>query len=156
VRGTVVVSSGTNLAAHAPPGAFEAIADRYEAALDAMFGAGVAPVTRRDRPEVAATIAASYRVPANITRAAFLACSRDPGGVFRWDITDRLAELRGPILVLAGADDGSMPPELTRRLAAGIPGARFELVPDVGHFLPMEQPARFNAILREFLAGLAQ
>lgn len=154
VRATVVVSSGTNLAAGAPPGAAQALLDDFEGVILAMLGGAISPATRRDRPEVFDTIAALYNLRDNVTREVFLACGSDPGGVFRWDIRGRLAEIVGPTLVLAGADDRTMPAEVTRRLAEAIPGARFELVPEVGHFLPIEQPARFNAILREFLAGL--
>ena len=39
-----------------------------------------------------------------------------------------------------------------RHLAASVPGARLEEFDGAAHMLNMEQPERFNALLREFLA----
>jgi len=47
-----------------------------------------------------------------------------------------LAGIRAPTLVLHGADDPLVPPAAGRDSAANIPGARFELVPGMGHDFP--------------------
>ena len=39
-------------------------------------------------------------------------------------------------------------------LAEGIPNARLTVLPGVGHVANMEDPARFNAAVLDFLAGL--
>ena len=70
---------------------------------------------------------------------------------------DRRAALPGiavPTLVLAGSLDRNAPPDGMQRMAAKIPGARYELLEGVGHLAHLEQPARFNAVLDDFLAGL--
>jgi pimeloyl-ACP methyl ester carboxylesterase len=48
-------------------------------------------------------------------------------------VTDRLAEIRVPTLVLAGGKDQVVPPDQSRRVAELIPGARFEIDPECGH-----------------------
>jgi pimeloyl-ACP methyl ester carboxylesterase len=48
-------------------------------------------------------------------------------------VTDRLAEIRVPTLVLAGGQDQVVPLASTRLVAERIPGARFEVDPDCGH-----------------------
>ena len=49
------------------------------------------------------------------------------------DTTDRLSEIAAPTLVLAGGLDRTVAPYLGRVVADGIPGARFELLPEEGH-----------------------
>lgn len=66
------------------------------------------------------------------------------------------AGLRLPTLVIAGADDGSTPPDLVRETADLIPGARFALIRRCGHLPPAEAPGDFTALLAEFLAALEQ
>jgi pimeloyl-ACP methyl ester carboxylesterase len=48
-------------------------------------------------------------------------------------VTDRLAEIAVPTLVLAGGEDQVVPPEATHQVADRIKGARFELDPSCGH-----------------------
>ena len=65
----------------------------------------------------------------------------------------RLAELRPPLLVVLGTLDDAGTSESMRHLAASVPGARLEEFTGAAHMLSMEQPERFNALLREWLAG---
>jgi pimeloyl-ACP methyl ester carboxylesterase len=48
----------------------------------------------------------------------------------------RLSQLRGPALVLHGAEDPLLRPAAARRTATAISGARLVIVPGVGHYLP--------------------
>jgi pimeloyl-ACP methyl ester carboxylesterase len=54
----------------------------------------------------------------------------------RSDWTGRFRQIGAPVLVIHGADDPVLPPANGRALAAGLPGATFELLDDVGHELP--------------------
>lgn len=68
---------------------------------------------------------------------------------------DRLAAYRGitrPALVVGFEDDRTLPAFLAREVAEAIPGARYEVVEKAGHFGYLEQPARVNELLLEFLA----
>ena len=69
-----------------------------------------------------------------------------------WDATEHLAELRLPALVLHGDEDRIIPLENGRRLAAAIPGARFEELAGAGHLYPTDEPRADREVLR-FLAS---
>ncbi|MFE3189050.1 alpha/beta fold hydrolase [Nocardia sp. NPDC059240] len=69
---------------------------------------------------------------------------------------DRTAAYRGikvPCLSMGFADDRMIPPYLSREVADIIPGARYQEVPDAGHFGYLEQPEAVNKILLEFFAS---
>jgi pimeloyl-ACP methyl ester carboxylesterase len=71
------------------------------------------------------------------------------------DLVGPLAGLTAPTLVVVGEHDrGSLQP--SRELAEVIPNARLAIVPDAGHVVNLAQPARFNAILSDFLRDSAQ
>jgi pimeloyl-ACP methyl ester carboxylesterase len=83
-----------------------------------------------------------------VTLADYLACDR-------FDVGERLAAIRTPTLVLAGAEDRLTPLAYGRFLAETIPGARLVEIPAAGHFPQLEQPHTVNAAIREFLARLS-
>lgn len=64
-------------------------------------------------------------------------------GILGWDLRPRLAQVKAPVLVLAGAQDLLTPPWKSVETARAIPGAAFELVEGVGHAFPVEDPKRF-------------
>ena len=55
-------------------------------------------------------------------------------------------------MVIAAEYDGINPPELGREVADGINGAQFELIKDAGHLVAVEQPEKFQSIVRSFLS----
>jgi 3-oxoadipate enol-lactonase len=67
------------------------------------------------------------------------------------DMRPRLGSISAPTLVIAGADDPSTPPDHGEAIAAGIPGADFEVLQGVRHLANVEQPEIFNATLMEHL-----
>lgn len=73
----------------------------------------------------------------------------------RPDARASLAALRCPALVLCGDSDQLTPPECSREIASLLPQAQLEIVAPCGHMLTMEQPARVNALLLQWLARLA-
>ncbi|MGW4212103.1 3-oxoadipate enol-lactonase [Lentzea sp. NPDC004789] len=68
-----------------------------------------------------------------------------------FDTRAALGDITVPTLVLAGADDPATPPSTVRVIADGIPGARFEVVPDAAHLLTAEQPSAVNALVADHL-----
>jgi len=69
-----------------------------------------------------------------------------------YDSTARLGELAGlPALVISAARDPIAPPVAGRRLAGGIPGARYVEFPEASHGLPIERAGEVNARLLEHL-----
>jgi 2-succinyl-6-hydroxy-2,4-cyclohexadiene-1-carboxylate synthase len=66
---------------------------------------------------------------------------------------DRLARLRCPTLLVAGALDAKFA-ALAAEMAAAIgPAAHLQLVPDAGHAAHLERPAELAALLDEFLTA---
>jgi pimeloyl-ACP methyl ester carboxylesterase len=55
--------------------------------------------------------------------------------------------------VLAGGEDRLCPPARHEEIAALVPGARLQVLPGVGHLLPLEAPARVAAVLDAWLAA---
>jgi pimeloyl-ACP methyl ester carboxylesterase len=70
-----------------------------------------------------------------------------------WSSYERLGQIACPTLVLCGADDGMVPPENSRQLAAKIPGARLHLIPQCGHLPMLEQPEAVGDAVFEFIQG---
>jgi 3-oxoadipate enol-lactonase len=67
---------------------------------------------------------------------------------------DRLAELRCPVLAIAGTLDFSDCVATARHLEADAPDARALIWDDVAHMIGMEQPARLAGAVAEFVAPL--
>lgn len=68
-----------------------------------------------------------------------------------WRQIERLGEITAPALVIAGERDVADILAVAGVLAARIPGAEKQVIPDAGHMVNMEQPGAFNAALRDFL-----
>ena len=64
---------------------------------------------------------------------------------------ERLPEFKRPVLVAWASEDRVMPPEHGRRLAGLLPEARLVEVTDSYTLIPLDQPARFAQIIREWL-----
>jgi 3-oxoadipate enol-lactonase len=62
------------------------------------------------------------------------------------DLIPELGAIRAPTLVIAGRQDPATPPEHGERIAAGIPGARLELV-DAAHLATVEQPEAMTDLI---------
>jgi pimeloyl-ACP methyl ester carboxylesterase len=68
-----------------------------------------------------------------------------------WTSHGRLGVISCPTLVLCGEDDGMVPPENSRQLAAAIPGARLHLIPECGHLPMLEKPTEVRDAVFTFL-----
>jgi pimeloyl-ACP methyl ester carboxylesterase len=80
-----------------------------------------------------------------VRAACYLLCTQ-------MDLRSGLPSIDLPTVVLAGGRDSVTPARLGRTIADTIPGARFELLPDAGHQLMLEETDRVAAsVLR--LAG---
>ncbi|KZS56786.1 proline iminopeptidase [Mycobacterium kansasii] len=72
------------------------------------------------------------------------------GTIRTWDIVDRLAEITLPTLLIAGRYD-ECSPEHMRDMHRRITGSRFEFFEQSAHLPFIEEPDRFDALLRDFL-----
>lgn len=119
-------------------------------------------------PEVLGAFAASVLAPSHADEGPaldlVLAMGRELGPeVFaagveailrRVPYEDVLGLIRVPTLILCGEHDTLTPPDVARRMAAQVPGARLEVVPGAGHLSPLENPEPVARALAE-LFGLA-
>ena len=98
--------------------------------------------------------------PADLTRAVQV-LRRTPmhgyigaiAAMSRADLTARLAAGGCPVLVIAGDDDRVIPLAYAEQVLLHVPQARLRRIPGAAHLSNVEQPADFNAALREFLAS---
>ena len=67
------------------------------------------------------------------------------------EIQPRLGELDLPVLVVWGSEDRWLRPDVARKLAAAIPGARLELLDGGGHLVQEDVPDELLARLTEFV-----
>ena len=59
-----------------------------------------------------------------------------------------------PMLVLAGADDGCIPPAMFADARRGLAaGSRVEVVPNAGHFMHLEQPDLVAELALQWFRG---
>ena len=80
--------------------------------------------------------------------------SRGRGSRLEPPAVDRLADLRCPVLAIAGSLDFSDSVQTAKHLEATAPDARAVIWPDVAHIVGMEQPDRLAAAIVEFLEPL--
>ena len=108
---------------------------------------GDAVVTRWMRPVL--TQAGIRRDTVRVLRAAAVS-ARD--GLLA-GAAERLPEFKHPVLVVWASEDRVMPPEHGARLAALLPEARLVEVADSYTLIPLDQPARLAALIRDFISA---
>lgn len=64
------------------------------------------------------------------------------------------AGLTLPTLVIAGANDGTTPPDLVRETADLIRGSRFALIRGAGHLPLVEEPDQYAGLITNFLTSI--
>ncbi len=72
------------------------------------------------------------------------------GTIRDWDVFDRLGEITLPTMVLAGRYDECVP-EHAWEMHQRIPGSRFELFEASAHMPFIEEPDKFDSVMRDFL-----
>ncbi len=70
------------------------------------------------------------------------------------DLSERIQEIRLPVLAVCGAEDLVVTAEATRNWAARIAKARLEIIPGAAHLPGVEQPERVAAALDQFLKDI--
>lgn len=103
----------------------------------------------------------NWQVHPQMPRLRALLLGTDPAGwagcaaaIAGTDFYTTTAALTLPTLVIAGANDGTTPPDLVRETAELILGHRFEMMRGAGHLPMVEKPAEFVALLQDFLRSI--
>lgn len=112
-----------------------------EAILERWFAARF----RREHP---LTLAGWRHMLCRTPIKGYLGCA---AAISETDLFDSTARLTLPTLAIAGAEDGSTPPDLVRETADLIKGSRFQLIRGAAHLPCVEQPEEYAAILTTFL-----
>jgi 3-oxoadipate enol-lactonase len=94
-------------------------------------------VVARHRAMIASTPAEGYA-----------ACAE---AVADFDVRGGLEGVRAATLVVAAAQDLSLPPELGRAIADAVPGAHFALLEPAAHLASVERAAEVNRLIAEHL-----
>jgi 3-oxoadipate enol-lactonase len=124
--------------------------------ISAVRAGGMAPLVA---PTLERWFTAPFRAaqPATMARVGAMIAATPVSGYIGcgqaiplMDTTVRLAQLRQPALVIAGADDAGMPPAMGRRIADHLPDARFEVIEAASHLCNIEKKESFNRILLDF------
>lgn len=78
----------------------------------------------------------------------FLCCDK-------FDITDRVHEIKLPALIICGELDVMTPVKYANYLGAKIANSRVVIVPRAGHFVLAEKPEVVNEAIEDFVRGLS-
>ena len=73
----------------------------------------------------------------------------------RMDLTGIASSFGGPLLVCVGDQDEILSVDEAREIADSALQGSLEVFEGAGHFLTLDQPERFNAVLKEFLSQWA-
>lgn len=159
--------AGLVLVAPSPP-CPEPMTDAAREALRASFGSpeGAARTARaisaRASDGPGFDPAVFDRIVADHLRAARPAWDAWLDAGSREDITAAAGRVAVPVLVVAGAEDAALGPEVQRRLTlprlpggSHPPGARMETVPGSRHLVPLDAPDALAGLIEAFLADAA-
>jgi pimeloyl-ACP methyl ester carboxylesterase len=105
------------------------------------YGPATSPTKRQKNVEFL------RKVGAQVLLGDYLACND-------FDVTDRLAELRTPTLIIGALHDKMTPARLSERLQQRIAGSELHLL-DCGHMIPIEQPEQTTGLIGDFVARIA-
>ncbi|MBA2632517.1 MAG: alpha/beta fold hydrolase [Chloroflexi bacterium] len=109
--------------------------------LPGMFGANP---TQETRDELAGIMADFHPIGFRLMATSSYA-----------DTRDLLPNIRVPTLLVWGDVDARSPLTVAHQLHDAIPGARLAILPGAGHVSNLEQPAQFDAEVREFCLSVS-
>jgi 3-oxoadipate enol-lactonase len=118
-----------------------------EAIGDVMVGRWFTPEFAAARPDI---VGWARKLLTATPAAGYAGCC---AAIQTMDLLADLGRITAPALVIAGERDPATPPEHAERIAAGIAGARLEIVPDAAHLANIEQPEAVTRLLFEHFGG---
>ncbi|MEC3975008.1 proline iminopeptidase-family hydrolase [Amycolatopsis sp. H20-H5] len=124
--------------------------DEYQQAVRVFYREHVCR-TRPVPPEVVRTLTAMGQDSTVYTAMAGPSEFTMTGSLRDWDITDRLAAVDVPVLLVSGRHD-EVTPTAVSQLREALPSAEWELFEESSHMAHLEEPARFHRTVTGFLA----
>jgi 3-oxoadipate enol-lactonase len=101
---------------------------------------------RERHPERVAPVAAMIRATSPV---GYAGCCR---AIQTLDLTERIAAIRTPTLIIVGEEDAGTPVTASRTIHERIPGSELVILPSASHLSNIEQAEAFNQTLLGFLA----
>lgn len=140
VAGIILVGTGAKLGVNSS--LFEIIKNDYPAAVELMTKWEWAKETGEDlrrigRKQLLAT-------PSTVTYGDFVACSL-------YDLSDTVAKIQAPTLIIGGGADKMTPFALSEGLAAQIPNSTLVKIEGAGHKMPMERPQEVAQAITQWI-----
>ncbi|MGD0021574.1 MAG: alpha/beta hydrolase [Smithellaceae bacterium] len=91
----------------------------------------------------------------SLTQARIEVLYGDLSACDKMNLTEEIAKISVPALVICGAEDKMTPPDSSRQIAGGIGGAKLCLIEGAGHMVMMERPKEFNEALNKFVLSIS-
>jgi pimeloyl-ACP methyl ester carboxylesterase len=121
------------------------------AVTDMMIGKMLSTDTESRRPAIAKALRDIMEsCPAATIERALIALRDRP------DMTQELAKIKTPTLIIVGDGDAITPPEVARGMQNKIAGSQLAVIAGAGHMSAMEQPQQVSGVIGSFMAGLDQ
>jgi pimeloyl-ACP methyl ester carboxylesterase len=95
---------------------------------------------QKGREEVASTAASVYH-------ADLSACDK-------FDVTDKLAHISRPVIMICGSEDRLTPVKYSHYLAEKLPSGKVTVIDGAGHMVMLEKPEAVNRAIEAFIADL--
>jgi 3-oxoadipate enol-lactonase len=115
-----------------------------EAVAPGIVAAATSQRTRRDHPALAAFV---RELLFRQDPQGYAACCEALANA----VTPDYASIHSPVLLIAGSDDKTSPPELSESLVKEISSASVEVISDVGHWHAVEAADQVTSALRAFV-----
>jgi pimeloyl-ACP methyl ester carboxylesterase len=138
-RAGVLICTGARM--KVMPVIFETIEKNYPAFVESLRQFAISSKT--DPALIQPLLDDNLKCPPSVAFGDFQACDR-------FDVRERLPEIRARVLVVTGEDDLLTPPKFGQYLADKIKGARRVHLMDAGHLAPIEKPEEVNRAILEF------
>jgi pimeloyl-ACP methyl ester carboxylesterase len=136
----IIVNSGARL--KVMPAIFELIETNYSGYVSSLPVMGASD--KCDKSKLTDIIADAENSRPEISFGDFTACNS-------FDVTERLGEIKVPLLVLTAEEDRLSPVKYGKLIHERVPGSLFKTISGAGHFSPVEKPDEVNDTIRKFL-----
>ena len=70
----------------------------------------------------------------------------------KFDVRDRIGELKAPLVLVRGVDDPGKPAEYELEIHQAVPGCKYIKLEEAGHFPMAERPDDVNRAIEELMA----
>ena len=69
----------------------------------------------------------------------------------KFDVRDRIGELKAPLVLVRGVDDPGKPAEYELEIHEAVPGSKYIKLEQAGHFPMAERPGDVNRAIEELM-----